>query len=126
MFGWTKRGKKPEARGGDSGLIYAGSPAPEQQPKRAGAGEILRIHDTDRGTLEMRDSAMVLSTKEGTITIPYHEVDAWDATGKEFRVWWGGSGEGARNYTISCVPRESPSGIGEDLRDIIHRNTFVE
>ena len=129
MFGWTRK-KRPAAGGDgqDSGLAYAGSPAPGQQPKPAKAGEILRTYETDRGTLEMRDSAMVLSAgNEGTITVPYHEVDAWDSSGKAFRVWWSGSGEGARSYVMSCVPsREPASDMAAELRDIIHRNTFVE
>ena len=128
MFGWTRKKKSATGKGGqDSGLAYAGSPAPGQQPKPAGAGEILRTYETDRGTLEMRDSAMVLSAKEGTITIPYHEVDAWDSSGREFRVWWSGSSGGARSYVVSCVPsREPASDMAAELRDIIHRNTFVE
>ena len=125
MFGWMRKGKKPAAKGRDSGLMYAGSPAPGP-PKRAGAGEILRTYETDRGALEMRDSAMVLSARDGTITIPYHEVDAWDASGKAFGVWWSGSGEGARSYAMSCIPREPASDMAAELRDIIHRNTFVE
>ena len=107
----------------DSGLLYAGSRAPE--PTRPSeTGDVHRAFETDRGTLELRDSAMVLCTPDGSITIPYHQVDAWDNAGKKFRVWWNTGDRDPRNYTVSCTPKLPPSAIAGEMRDMIRHNTF--
>lgn len=120
MLGRMRRRKEDRP---DSGLLYAGSRAPE--PARPPEpGDVHRAFEVDRGTLEMRDAAMVLDTPDGTITIPYHRVDAWDDTGKKFRVWWSTGGRDPRNYTASCTPKLPPPAVAGELRDMIRRNTF--
>lgn len=120
MFGWLRRQKKTKP---DSGLLYAGSRAPE--PARPPeAGDVHRTFETDRGTLELRESAMVLDTPDGSITVPYHMMDAWDQTGKKFRVWWSTGGHDPRNYAVSCTPKLPPSAVAGEVRDVIRRNTF--
>lgn len=120
MFGWMRRQRETKP---DSGLLYAGSraPKPARPPE---TGDTHRSFETDRGTLELRDAAMVLYTPDGSITVPYHQVDAWDHTGKKFRVWWSTGGRDPRNYTIYCTPKLPPSAVAADMRDVIHRNTF--
>ena len=117
MLGWTRRKKQEPNR--DSGLLYAGART-EERPAD-GPGDTISTHDTDRGPLEFRDHALVLETDDGRITIPYHTIEAWDDTGKKFRVWWNDNG---RDYTMSCIPEKTPVGVGSQLKDVIHRNTF--
>lgn len=128
MFGRWRRKKEPQGDGGDSGLLYAGPDAAE--PEAAGpagkSGAVSRTFETDRGPLEMRETAMLLATQDGDINIPYHQVDAWDDAGKKFTVWWNSGGPNRRNYTMSCVPKDAPpAAIGRELRETIHRNTFA-
>lgn len=131
MFGFGRKKKKDAREDGDTGLQYAG-PAPGEPEAGAAAprapGKVRHLFDTDRGTLEMRDDAMVLLTKDGDITVPYHQVEAWDDSPgkKKFRVWWRTGGAESRDYGLTFVPRAAePADISRELREIIHRNTFV-
>lgn len=127
MLGWMRRKGKSAARPEtERGLIYAGSAAPETTTKHQEPGDIHHTFETDRGPLEMRDTAMVLAAPDGSITVPYHQVDAWDDSGKEFRVWWNVAGPEPHHYTMACVPHLPPAAISEELRRIIHQNTFEE
>ncbi|MXX21060.1 MAG: hypothetical protein F4Z46_04675, partial [Cenarchaeum sp. SB0667_bin_13] len=116
MFGWDRK-KKPEKKQ-ESGLMYAGSPA--TQHREVDLGETHHTYKTEDGTLYMRDTALHLVTKQGTITAPYHTIDVWEYTGKSFHVWWTTS---THNYTFACRPEMSPA---EDLQNIIHKKTFEE
>ena len=116
MFGFVRR-KKTTA---DSGLLYAGSSTPKT-PRPADTGDIQHTYNTTKGTVEMRNDAMILTSSDGSITIPYHQIDAWDDTGKRLRVWWY---TGSRRYTAACIPEVSPTIISEQMRHIIHQNTF--
>ena len=120
MFGRMRRRKETKS---DSGLLYAVSraPEPERPPED---GDIHRSFETDRGTLELRKSEMVLCTPDGSITVPYHQVDAWDHAGKKFRVWWSTGDRVPRNYTASCTTKLPPSAVAGEMRGMIRRNTF--
>lgn len=123
MFGWMrKKENKPKGRG----LIYGGSSAPEPTTKAAEPGGVRNVFETDSGQLEMRDTVMVLAGREGSITVPYHQVDAWDDSGKKFRVWWSTPGQDPHHYTMSCMPQLPAATLAAELRGIIHRNTFEE
>lgn len=113
MFGRGKKKEEPE-----SGLRYADHTV---EPARGSPGEMLHSFDTDRGPLEMAETAMVLATKDGNITVPYHQIDAWDDVGRKFRVWWSAD---TQHYTMSCEPKMPPASLSGRLREIIHQNTF--
>lgn len=123
MFGWVrpKKGKKKAAKG--HGLKYAGSSERGTKAAAPDPGETRTSYGTDRGPLDLRDNAMTLDTDDGRITVPYHTIEAWEDTGKMFRVWWN---DGGRDYKMSCTPNQPPAEIGRSLKEIIHNNTFEE
>ena len=120
MFGRMR--KKDRTAPPDSGLLYAGSRAPEPEPQ---TGDIRHTFELDGGTLEIRNDAIILEMEDGTITIPYHQIEAWDTSGKKFRVWWSTGGRDPHNYRASCTPKQPPDTIDMELRAIIHRNTYA-
>lgn len=98
MFGWVR--KKPKETP-DTGLMYAGATTTPPQKQKT-SQPVQHIIQTQDGSLELYPSYLRLINEKGTITVPYHTIDAWDYDGKTFRLWYT---EGNHNYTFSCRPQ---------------------
>ncbi len=105
----------------DTGLLYAASKVEERESEPIPEQESGRIFETNRGQLKLQKHEMILSTKEGDITVPLYQIEAWDSSGGQYRVWYR---DGDTDYRLTLKPKQSPTILADDVRNQIHESTF--